>query len=101
MTRSFKGMIALSVIAMCALTILAPAKDFNSGGLTTPVNAYSVSWSFALEIHLIDGTYELFRHYHALPSALDAQGREVAGVRGVLTSMLRMISDGATHIGVA
>ena len=54
-----------------------------------------------LEVHLIDGTYELFRHYHALPSARDAEGREVAAVRGVLTSVLGMISRGATHIGVA
>jgi 5'-3' exonuclease len=54
-----------------------------------------------LEIHLIDGTYELFRHYHALPSACDADGHEVAGVRGVLTSILGMISGGATHVGVA
>src|SRR5438045_159253 len=55
----------------------------------------------ALEVHLVDGTYELFRHYHALPSVRDATGREVAGVRGVLTSILGMISGGATHIGVA
>ena len=54
-----------------------------------------------MEIHLIDGTYELFRHYHALPSARDADGQEVAGVRGVLASILGMISGGATHIGVA
>jgi 5'-3' exonuclease len=54
-----------------------------------------------LEIHLVDGTYELFRHYHALPSARDESGREVAGVRGVLTSILGMITGGATHIGVA
>jgi 5'-3' exonuclease len=54
-----------------------------------------------LEVHLIDGTYELFRHYYALPSARDADGREVAGVRGVLASILGMISGGATHIGVA
>jgi 5'-3' exonuclease len=54
-----------------------------------------------LEIHLIDGTYELFRHYHALPSARDADGQEVAGVRGVLASILGMIGGGATHIGVA
>ena len=52
-------------------------------------------------VHLIDGTYELFRHYHALPSALDADGREVAAVRGVLRSMLGMITHGATHLGVA
>lgn len=60
-----------------------------------------LSWSITLDIHLIDGTYELFRHYHALPSARDADGREVAGVRGVLTSILGMINGGATHIGVA
>jgi 5'-3' exonuclease len=54
-----------------------------------------------VEIHLIDGTYELFRHYHALPSARDDQGREVAAVRGVIASVLRMISGGATHLAVA
>jgi len=52
-------------------------------------------------VHLIDGTYELFRHYHALPSALDVEGREVAAVRGVLRSVLGMITHGATHVGVA
>jgi 5'-3' exonuclease len=54
-----------------------------------------------LEVHLIDGTYELFRHYYALPSALDAEGHEVAAVRGVLNSILGMIKGGATHIAVA
>jgi 5'-3' exonuclease len=54
-----------------------------------------------LDIYLIDGTYELFRHYFALPSARDAEGREVAAVRGVLTSVLGMINSGATHLGVA
>ncbi len=54
-----------------------------------------------LQIHLIDGTYELFRHYYALPPARDAQGREVAAVRGVLASVLGMIRDGATHVAVA
>jgi len=54
-----------------------------------------------VDVHLIDGTYELFRHYYALPSATDAAGREVAAVRGVLTSVLGMISSGATHVGVA
>ena len=37
-----------------------------------------------LDVHLIDGTYELFRHYYALPSARDQDGREVAAVRGVV-----------------
>ena len=54
-----------------------------------------------MEVHLIDGTYELFRHYYALPSAHDRQGREVAAVRGVLASVLSMIRQGATHIAVA
>jgi 5'-3' exonuclease len=54
-----------------------------------------------LEIYLVDGTYELFRHYYALPSARDWDGREVAAVRGVLSSVLGMIKGGATHIAVA
>jgi 5'-3' exonuclease len=52
-------------------------------------------------IHLVDGTYELFRHYYALPSALDEGGREVAAVRGVLASIRGMLRAGATHVGVA
>jgi 5'-3' exonuclease len=54
-----------------------------------------------VEVHLIDGTYELFRHYYALPSAKDAEGREIAAVRGVVSSIQAMIRAGATHIGVA
>jgi 5'-3' exonuclease len=54
-----------------------------------------------LEVHLIDGTYELFRHYYAVPSARDAEGLEVGAVRGVLASVLGMIRGGATHIAVA
>src|SRR5919106_5271294 len=54
-----------------------------------------------MEVHLIDGTYELFRHYYAVPSARDAQGREVGAVRGVLASVLSMINGGARYVGVA
>jgi 5'-3' exonuclease len=54
-----------------------------------------------VEVHLIDGTYELFRHYYALPSAKDAKGREIAAVRGVASSIQAMIRAGATHVGVA
>ena len=54
-----------------------------------------------MELFLIDGTYELFRHYYAMPSARDKQGREVGAVRGVLSSVLGMIKGGATHIAVA
>ena len=56
---------------------------------------------FPLEIHLIDGTYELFRHYYAVPSARDAGQHEVGAVRGVLASLLGMIRGGATHVAVA
>ena len=54
-----------------------------------------------MKIHLIDGTYELFRHYYALPSARDENGREIAATRGVLASVLGMIKSGATHLAVA
>ena len=54
-----------------------------------------------MEIHLVDGTYELFRHYYALPSARDENGKEVAAVRGVLASVLGMVKAGATHVAVA
>jgi 5'-3' exonuclease len=54
-----------------------------------------------MDVHLIDGTYELFRHFYAVPAAPDAGGREVGAVRGVLRSVLGMIEQGATHIGVA
>jgi 5'-3' exonuclease len=54
-----------------------------------------------LDIHLVDGTYELFRHYYAVPSARDAGGAEIGAVRAVVGSVLGMINKGATHVGVA
>jgi 5'-3' exonuclease len=54
-----------------------------------------------MNVHLIDGTYELFRHFFAVPAAADVSGQEIGAVRGVLTSVLSMIEHGATHIGVA
>jgi 5'-3' exonuclease len=54
-----------------------------------------------MKIYLIDGTYELFRHYFALPSSTDGKGQEIAATRGVLTSVLSLIESGATHLGVA
>jgi len=54
-----------------------------------------------MDIYLVDGTYELFRHYYALPSARDSDGDEIAALRGVLASVLGMIHGGATHIAVA
>ncbi|HYL35951.1 MAG TPA: 5'-3' exonuclease H3TH domain-containing protein [Bryobacteraceae bacterium] len=54
-----------------------------------------------MDVYLIDGTYELFRHFYAVPSATDAGGREIGAVGGVLRSVLSMIERGATHLGVA
>ncbi len=54
-----------------------------------------------MQVHLIDGTYELFRHYYALPKVRDRTGQEVAAVRGVLASLIGMLGSGVTHIGVA
>src|ERR1700716_2229878 len=54
-----------------------------------------------MDVHLIDGTYELFRYFYAVPASADRSGHEIGAVRGVLTSVLSMIERGATHIGVA
>jgi 5'-3' exonuclease len=54
-----------------------------------------------VQVYLIDGTYELFRHYFALPSFKTEGGIEVAAVRGVLRSVLSLVAGGATHVGVA
>lgn len=54
-----------------------------------------------VKVHLVDGTYELFRHYYALPSHVNSSGQEVAATRGVLGSVLSLIGDGATHVAVA
>ncbi len=54
-----------------------------------------------MKVHLVDGTYELFRHFFGAPPHRNADGQEVAAVRGVLGSVLQLIDDGATHVGVA
>src|SRR6476660_4056750 len=54
-----------------------------------------------MDVYLIDGTYELFRHFFAVPSAKDASGQEIGAVRGVLVSVLSMIEKGTSHLGVA
>ena len=54
-----------------------------------------------MDIHVIDGTYELFRYFYAVPSAQDTCGQEIGAVRGVLGSVLSLIEGGATHVGVA
>ncbi|MDX2061140.1 MAG: hypothetical protein SFV24_25225, partial [Gemmatimonadales bacterium] len=54
-----------------------------------------------MNVHLIDGTYELYRHFFGMPGATSRDGREVGATIGVLGSVLGMIRDGTTHVGVA
>src|SRR6476646_7139736 len=54
-----------------------------------------------MQVHLVDGTYELFRHHFAVPEHLDPSGMDVAATRGVVGSVLTMLEDGATHLAVA
>jgi 5'-3' exonuclease len=54
-----------------------------------------------VHVYLIDGTYELFRHYFALPSSKTRDGVEIAAVRGVIRTVLLLLKEGATHLGVA
>jgi len=54
-----------------------------------------------MQIHLVDGTYELFRFYYAVPEHHDADGIDVGAVRGVVQSMIELLESGATHLGVA
>ena len=54
-----------------------------------------------MRVHLIDGTYELFRYYYALPEHIAADGMDVAAARGVVGTCLTLLEEGATHIGVA
>jgi 5'-3' exonuclease len=54
-----------------------------------------------MDVHLVDGTYEIFRYHFAMPSHVTSDGREVAATRGVVGSMLSLLEDGATHVGIA
>lgn len=54
-----------------------------------------------MQVHLVDGTYELFRYHFALPSHVTADGQEVGATRGVAGSMLQLLEEGATHVGIA
>src|SRR5688572_16433480 len=55
----------------------------------------------AVKIHLVDGTFELFRAYYGAPSMKSPSGREVGASRTLARSLLRLIDDGATHVGFA
>jgi 5'-3' exonuclease len=52
-------------------------------------------------VHLVDGTYELFRHFYGLRRFTGSKDRPFGAVAGVLQTVLQMIEKGATHVGVA
>jgi 5'-3' exonuclease len=54
-----------------------------------------------MDVYLVDGTYELFRHFFAVPGTTDKDSQEIGAVRGVVSSVLSMIEQGASYIGVA
>jgi len=54
-----------------------------------------------VKVHLVDGTYELFRHFYGAPPRVSAEGGEIGAVRGVVQSVLSMLAGGASHVGVA
>ncbi|MBV8743167.1 MAG: hypothetical protein JOZ12_15370, partial [Sinobacteraceae bacterium] len=52
-------------------------------------------------VHLVDGTYELFRHFHGLRRFTRGADRPFGAVNGVLHTVLQMVEEGASHVGVA
>jgi 5'-3' exonuclease len=66
-----------------------------------PPASSDTSASDDLIVHLIDGTYELFRHFYGLRRFNKGEDRPFGAVIGVLNTVLQMIESGATHIGVA
>jgi 5'-3' exonuclease len=52
-------------------------------------------------VHVVDGTYELFRHFYGLRRFSDGKKRPFGAVTGVLRTVLQMLREGATHVGVA
>jgi 5'-3' exonuclease len=55
-----------------------------------------------MNVHLVDGTYELFRAFYAVPSAKNATGLEVGAVRGLARSMLALLREpGVSHVAIA
>jgi len=54
-----------------------------------------------MNVHAVDGTYELFRHFFAMPSRSDRDGNEVSALLGVTSSIVSLLREGATHVGVA
>ena len=97
---------ARPIARMDTASRVGPFKEFHGRGRVLEECRFSQAERLPytrsrMDVHLIDGTYELFRHFYAVPSAQDMNGREIGAVRAVLRSVLSMIEQGATHIGVA
>ncbi|MGH9081201.1 MAG: flap endonuclease, partial [Acidimicrobiales bacterium] len=54
-----------------------------------------------MRVHLVDGTYELFRHFFGQPPRSSTDGTPIGAARGVVLSIVGMLGDGVTHVGVA
>jgi 5'-3' exonuclease len=55
-----------------------------------------------MQVHLVDGTFELFRAYYGSPASTSSDGREVGAVRGLLRSLLALLGErDATHVAIA
>ena len=55
-----------------------------------------------MKVHLVDGTYELFRYFYSPGGGhVNGAGENVGATRGVLRSLMSMLGDGVTHLGVA
>ncbi len=61
----------------------------------------SVCQTAEMEVHLVDGTYELFRHFFGQPPRAADDGSEIGAARGVVLTVVGMLQEGATHLGVA
>ena len=83
------------------LSVVALDQNFSGRNRFRSYPQFGNIGSAFMEVHLIDGTYELFRHYYAVPKMRDSAGHEVAAVRGVIASLIGMLGNGATHIAVA
>lgn len=75
-----------------------------SNGVASPrrsTSAILVRHDGPVKVHLIDGTYELFRQFFGRPGHVNREGQEVGAARAALRGILSMLEDGATHVGVA
>ncbi len=79
----------------------ASAGALHSHGLRTLGTCYHGTGTLGVIVHLIDGTYELFRHFYGLRRFNKGVDKPYGAAIGVLHTVLQMIEEGATHLGVA